>query len=177
MNKELSKGLLLNEQGDLNEAGFSLSLIKEYQRSQIHGLKWRIKEWDYYYIGNQDYGLCLTISDVSFLALISVTFLDFKSNLQPAKTILKPFTFGKVGLPSSSKEGDVSFKNKQTKTIISLFNLARRCLFLDFHRISHHSLRRFLILVLSFYLFLANFQYKNDNWDIIIVNFLIYYQS
>ena len=113
MNKELTKGLLLNEQGDLNEAGFSLSLIKEYQRSQIHGLKWRIKEWDYYYIGNQDYGLCLTISDVSFLALISVTFLDFKNKLQPAKTILKPFTFGKVGLPSSSKEGDVSFKNKQ----------------------------------------------------------------
>lgn len=113
MNKELTKGLLLNEKGDLNEAGFSLSLIKEYQRSQIHGLKWRIKEWDYYYIGNQDYGLCLTISDVSFLALISVTFLDFKNKLQPAKTILKPFTFGKVGLPSSSKEGDVSFKNKQ----------------------------------------------------------------
>ena len=113
MNKELSKGLLLNEQGDLNEAGFSLSLIKEYQRSQIHGLKWRIKEWDYYYIGNQDYGLCLTISDVSFLALISVTFLDFKNKLQPAKTILKPFTFGKVGLPSSSKAGDVFFKNKQ----------------------------------------------------------------
>ena len=113
MNKELTKGLLLNEQGDLNEAGFSLSLIKDYQRNQIHGLKWRIKEWDYYYIGNQDYGLCLTISDVSFLALISVTFLDFKSKAQPAKTILKPFTFGKVGLPSSSKEGDVSFKNKQ----------------------------------------------------------------
>lgn len=113
MNKELTKGLLLNEQGNLNEAGFSLSLIKEYHRSQIHGLKWRIKEWDYYYIGNQDYGLCLTISDVSFLALISVTFLDFKNKLQPAKTILKPFTFGKVGLPSSSKEGDVSFKNKQ----------------------------------------------------------------
>ncbi len=113
MNKELTEGLLLNEQGDLNEAGFSLSLIKEYHRNQIHGLKWRIKEWDYYYIGNQDYGLCLTISDVSFLALISVTFLDFKNCLQLAKTILKPFTFGKVGLPSSSKEGDVSFKNKQ----------------------------------------------------------------
>ena len=113
MNKELTEGLLLNEKGDLNEAGFSLSLIKEYQRTQIHGLKWRIKEWDYYYIGNQDYGLCLTISDVSFLALISVTFLDFKNKLQPAKTILKPFTFGKVGLPSSSKTGDVSFKNKQ----------------------------------------------------------------
>ena len=113
MNKELTKGLLLNEKGDLNEAGFSLSLIKEYQRSQIHGLKWRIKEWDYYYIGNQDYGLCLTISDVSFLALISVTLLDFKNCLQPAKTILKPFTFGKIGLPSSSATGDVSFKNKQ----------------------------------------------------------------
>ena len=113
MNRQLSEGLLLNEKGDLNEAGFSLAPVKEYQRSQIHGLKWRIKEWDYYYIGNQDYGLCLTISDVSFLALISVTFLDFRTKERPAKTYLKPFTFGKIGLPSSSKEGDVSFKNKQ----------------------------------------------------------------
>ena len=113
MNKELTPGLLLNEKGDLNEAGFSLSPVKEYKRSDIHGLKWRIKEWDYYYIGNQHYGLCLTISDVSFLALISVTFLDFDSLNRPAKTYLKPFTFGKIGLPSSSKEGDVSFSNKQ----------------------------------------------------------------
>ena len=113
MNKKLTQGPLLDEKGNLIEPGYSSTLIREYRRDMIKGLKWRIKEWDYYYIGNQDYGLCLTISDVSFLALISVTFLDFKKGLQPAKTYLKPFTFGKMGLPSSSKVGDISFKNKQ----------------------------------------------------------------
>ena len=112
MKHELTEGLLLNEKGDLNEAGFSLCPVKTYERKQIKGLKWRIKEWDYYYIGNSKYGLCLTISDVSFLALCSVTFMDFVNVRQPAKTVIKPFTFGKVGLPSSSKEGDVSFTNK-----------------------------------------------------------------
>ena len=112
MNKLLSPGPLLDEKGNLIEPGYSTTLIKEYRRDMIHGLRWRIKEWDYYYIGNQEYGLCLTISDVSFLSLISVTFLDYKNNSQPAKTYLKPFTFGKTKLPSSSKEGDVSFKNK-----------------------------------------------------------------
>ena len=112
MKHELTEGLLLNEQGDLNEAGFSLCPVKTYERKQIKGLKWRIKEWDYYYIGNSKYGLCLTISDVSFLALCSVTFMDFVNVRQPAKTVIKPFTFGKVGLPSSSKEGDVSYQDK-----------------------------------------------------------------
>ncbi len=112
MNKLLTEGSLLDNKGNLVEPGYATSLIKEYDRKQIHGLKWRIKEWDYYYIGNQEYGLCLTISDVSFLALISVTVLDFRTKAQPAKTIIKPFTFGKIGLPSSSKKGDVSFSNK-----------------------------------------------------------------
>ena len=85
MNKELQPGLLLDEKGNLNEAGFSLAPVKEYQRSQIHGLKWRIKEWDYYYIGNQDYGLCLTISDVSK----SLTFLSLPDS-QKEQPMLHP---------------------------------------------------------------------------------------
>ena len=112
MKHELTPGLLLDEKGNLNEAGFSLCPVKTYERKQIKGLKWRIKEWDYYYIGNSRFGLCLTICDVSFLALFSVTFMDFTKVRQTAKTVIKPFTFGKIGLPSTSREGDVSFANK-----------------------------------------------------------------
>ena len=110
MKHELTPGLLLDDKGNLNEAGFSLCPVKTYERKQIKGLKWRIKEWDYYYIGNSKYGLCLTISDISFLALISVTFLDFENAKQYAKTIVKPFTFGKIGLPSSSSKGNVLYE-------------------------------------------------------------------
>ena len=53
MQNRLSKGLLLGNDGNLVQAGYSTNLIKEYNRNQIKAPKMRIKEWDYYYIGNQ----------------------------------------------------------------------------------------------------------------------------
>ena len=50
MEKMLSKGPLLDEQGNLAEAGYAFDLVKEYDRKAIKGLKTRIKEWDYYFI-------------------------------------------------------------------------------------------------------------------------------
>lgn len=113
INHELSKGPLLNENGDLVEAGYSTSLIKTYNRSLIKDNKSRIKEWDYYYVGNKDYGIALTIADNSYMALISVSYLDFKNKIDITKSVMKFFTFGKLNLPSSSKEGDLSFENKK----------------------------------------------------------------
>ena len=51
-----------------------------YDRSRIRAPKFRIKEWDYYYIGTQDYGLCLTISDSGYVSCLSVSILGFGSN-------------------------------------------------------------------------------------------------
>ena len=102
---QLSSGPLLDENGNLNEAGFSTSLVREYDRKQIKGLKSRIKEWDYYYIGNKDFGVALTIADNSYMALASVSFLNFKTGEQITKSKMKFFTFGKLFLPSSSNEG------------------------------------------------------------------------
>ena len=102
---QLSQGLLLDENGNLNEAGFALSLVRDYNRGQIKGLKSRIKEWDYYYIGNSHFGVALTIADNSYMALASVSFLNFDTNEQVTKSKMKFFTFGKLKLPSSSKEG------------------------------------------------------------------------
>jgi hypothetical protein len=52
--------------------------VKQYKRTDIKAFSWRIKEWDYYYIGDNNYGVALTIADLSYSALISVTVLDFK---------------------------------------------------------------------------------------------------
>ena len=40
MEKMLTNGPLLNENGDLSEAGYAFSLVKEYDRKKIKGLKW-----------------------------------------------------------------------------------------------------------------------------------------
>lgn len=108
----LSKGPLLDENGNLAEAGFAYSLVRDYDRKKIIGKKWKIKEWDYYYIGNKKYGIALTIADNSYMSMGSVSFLDFENKTEITKSPITFFTFGKLNLPSSSKTGDVRFKNK-----------------------------------------------------------------
>ena len=49
----LSEGQLLDSKGNLNEAGFAYSLVKQYQRNKIKASRWRIKEGDYYYMGDE----------------------------------------------------------------------------------------------------------------------------
>ena len=71
MQTKLNPGKLLNSNGDLVEAGYAFNLAKNYDRKDIKGLKTRIKEWDYYYIGDDNYGLALTIADNSLYGLVS----------------------------------------------------------------------------------------------------------
>ena len=62
MQHEITKAQrLLDENGNIAEAGFAKRLFWKYDRKDIKAPKIRIKEWDYYYIGNDDFGLCLTI--------------------------------------------------------------------------------------------------------------------
>lgn len=93
---ELSKGKLLDDDGNLTESGFAYDLVKEYDRSKIKVNAFRIKEWDYYYIGNDHYGIALTIADNSYMGLFSVTFLHFDWLFEKTKTIMTAFPFGKT---------------------------------------------------------------------------------
>ena len=113
MQHKLTDGPLLDEKGNLNEAGYAFSLVKKYQRKDIKGLKSRIKEWDYYFINDEDYGIALTIDDNSYMGMASVSVLDFKNKREFTKSYIKWFTFGKVGFPSSSEEGTVFLENKK----------------------------------------------------------------
>lgn len=109
MQHEITKtGPLLDEKGRLREPGFARRMLPVYDRSAIKAPGWRIKEWDYYYIGNDHYGLALTIADNSYMGLDSITLLDFDRPWQQTTSPMSWFTFGKVGFPSSSSKGDVS---------------------------------------------------------------------
>jgi hypothetical protein len=110
--KELSEGRLLNKEGNLNEAGYSFRLIKDYHREDIKASGWRIKEWDYYYIGNNDYAIALTIDDNSYMDLCSVTLFDYKKKGYVEKSYMHPFSFGKRHLPETSKKGDTIYQDK-----------------------------------------------------------------
>lgn len=115
MQHKLSAGPLLNEQGNLNEAGYAFSMVKEYDRKAIKAGKLRIKEWDYYYVGNNDYGIALTIADNSYMSLVSVSILDFKNKWFITKSNMGFMSKGKLNLPSTSKVGDIHYEDKKYK--------------------------------------------------------------
>jgi len=100
---------LLNSSGDIAEPGFAKKLLWEYDRADIHAPKWRIKEWDYYYIGCQDYGLALTISDAGYVSSVSASFLTFGEHpTQVNNGTLGVLPLGKLDLPNTSASGDLS---------------------------------------------------------------------
>lgn len=109
----LTEGKLLNDEGNLSEAGFAYSLVKQYSRDDIKARKGRIKEWDYYYVGNKNNGIALTIDDNGYMGMVSVSLLDFKTPKVVERMKIIPFTYGKMKLPSSSKEGDITYKDKK----------------------------------------------------------------
>ena len=112
MQKELTEGRLLDAKGNLAEAGFGYRLVRDYRRKDIKAGKLRIKEWDYYYIGNPLFGLALTIDDNSYMSMASVTFFDFAEKKDYTKSPITFFSLGRVGLPSSSSGGTTKIKGR-----------------------------------------------------------------
>ena len=114
MNKQIvTPCKLLNEHGELNNPGYSTSLIQEYSRKDIKAKKFKIKEWDYYLIYNKDYAVALTIDDNSYMGLVSASLINLKEAKEKTTSLITFFTNGKTNLPSTSKIGDVSIKNKK----------------------------------------------------------------
>jgi hypothetical protein len=58
------------------------------------------------------FALCLTVSDLGYLALHSVSFVDLDKAIEHTQSVILPFPLGKTGMPSTSETGDVKFKNK-----------------------------------------------------------------
>ena len=109
----LSEGPLLDGNGNLADAGYAYSLVRKYDRKAITASKMRIKEWDYYYVGNAKYGIALTVADNGYMSMASISLLDFR-DVPYDITVSKigAFPMGKLNLPSSSQSGDVRFKGK-----------------------------------------------------------------
>jgi|ERR1043165_24382 hypothetical protein len=108
-----SDGSLLSADGSLKEPGWATDLLLNYNRADIKAPKCRIKEWDYYGVLNNEFGVSLTVADNGYLGLVSVTFYDFVKAIEHTENILIPTPMGKFNMPNSSKEGNVVFKNKR----------------------------------------------------------------
>jgi hypothetical protein len=111
----LSPGPLLGKDGNLAECGFAYSLVKTYDRKMIKAPKGRIKEWDYYYVGNKERGIALTIDDNGYMDLCSASVLNFAKPAVVEKMVVHPFSYGKRALPSTSAMGDTFYQDKKVE--------------------------------------------------------------
>ncbi|MEG0264764.1 MAG: DUF2804 domain-containing protein [Erysipelotrichaceae bacterium] len=107
------KQRLLNDDGSINEPGFSKSMLQSYNRNDIKAPSFRIKEWDYYLVLCDDFAFAFTISDDGYIGLQSVSILDFNKPWEHTQTILNPFPMGKLKMPNSSNEGNCIYEDKR----------------------------------------------------------------
>ncbi len=113
MQKEITtKGQLLDSSGNLKVKGWGRSNFLDYHRKQVKAAGFMIKEWDYYAVLNEDFGIALTIADNGYLGIGVVTVFDFTIPKEWTKQIMVPFTLGKFNMPESSSYGHVDFVRK-----------------------------------------------------------------
>lgn len=106
---------LLDREGKLMEPGYTKGLLLDYDRGAIKAKNFRIKEWDYYLITTDAFGVALTIADNSYMGLDSISLLDFSAPGEHTKSEMAFFTGGKKNLPPSSKEGSITSEKKTGK--------------------------------------------------------------
>ena len=108
----LTPGPLLDDQGVLCQAGYAVSLVKEYDRAAIRGGALRIKEWDYYCITGGDIVLALTIADNAYMSMDSVSLIDLSTGFQHTWSAMGLLPMGRRKLPSTSVKGDIAVRQK-----------------------------------------------------------------
>lgn len=104
---------LLNKEGAIAECGWSRKQLQAYHRKDIRAPKIRRKEWDYYLVMGQGFGVALTVSDDGYIGLQSASLLNFKDNWEHTETILNFFPMGKYRLPVNSSEGNTIYEDKR----------------------------------------------------------------
>jgi hypothetical protein len=109
---ELTKGPLHNAKGRLIEAGWAREERRQYVRDAVRAPWYRIKEWDYYCVMGEEYGVSFVIADNGYMGLLSVTWLDFATPEAKAELRVLVFPRGRMGMPESTDAGDIEVAHK-----------------------------------------------------------------
>lgn len=103
---------LLDSDGNVTSPGYAKTALFNYNRNAIKANSLRIKEWDYYCVLNEHFGIALTVADNSYMGLDSITLFDFDQKTEITQSFMQWLTLGKKNLPSSSTLGEVRVSDK-----------------------------------------------------------------
>ncbi|MBS0386054.1 MAG: DUF2804 domain-containing protein [Proteobacteria bacterium] len=115
MQNKMGAGPLLDSQGRLLERGWATSEVRRYRRAAVKAWPLRTKEWDYYCVLTDEYGIALTVADNDYLGFLGVTWLDFSARTSVSQDVITPFPRGKFGMPESADAGDVVQEHPKLK--------------------------------------------------------------
>ena len=107
------QGLLLNPDGTLREPGWARTPVLDYNRHSIKAPQLRIKEWDYYLIQDDEYAVALTLSNLGYAGLMSVSVVDYVARDVTTTSSIVPVPGGKIVLPTTSIEGISHYESKR----------------------------------------------------------------
>ena len=84
--------------------GYSTKSVLTYNRNQIKAPSYRIKEWDFYQISNEELCLQFTIGHTSYVGQVSVMLFNFATGEKILyKEKLIPLPFGKMGMGTNAE--------------------------------------------------------------------------
>lgn len=104
-------GPLHSVNGTLAARGWATSLVRSYDRHRVKAPAWRIKEWDYYLINDDEYAVALTLSDLGYGGLISASVINFAQGTSHTASVITPLPLGRFHLPPDSGAGVSQFEN------------------------------------------------------------------
>jgi len=101
---------LHDESGNLIEVGYATEPLLSYDRRRIRASKFRIKEWDYYFVGNRQKGLSFVVADNGYMGVGGVTVFDFEKRHKQDCQRFSILPLGGLNLPPTSSSGRTLFK-------------------------------------------------------------------
>jgi len=119
-------GNLLKEDGSLAQCGYSTQAVLTYNREQIKAPAWKIKEWDFYQVSNDDYCVQLTIGHVSYAGDVSIRFFEFESGYRVDYSHMLVLPFSRLNMPRTAEAGDLAYRSDKIEMAFRFVEGGRR---------------------------------------------------
>ncbi len=132
-NEYKSEKNIFDTSGLLQAAGWSRNPFLLFDKSLCKN-RFTLTERDSYMIANEDVSIYLSIAEKGVSAEVTAVIADHNTGTVDARTLKKYMSFGHLDMPSSSKNGDVTFTDARVGMNFSNTALKRyiRCEFVNF---------------------------------------------
>ena len=107
MQHRMGVGDLLDSKGQLVEPGWATQEVRRYDRAAIKAKAVRIKEWDYYCVLDDSFGIALTVADNGYLGFLGVSWMDFRQRTAINGGAGRALPLGGMDMPASADRGDI----------------------------------------------------------------------